>query len=90
MRRARIASDEDRRPVLAEFTRADFELLNRLSHAKNLRSVIKCTKWLNYNGVELLRRHPQEFRNCTGMTVEEYRHALSVHIDCCRAFLEKI
>jgi hypothetical protein len=36
----------------------------------------------------LLRRYPQEFRCGTGMTVEEYLHALSVHVDRCRAFLE--
>jgi hypothetical protein len=48
------------------------------------------SKWLNEHGVELLRRYPQEFRCGTGMTVEEYLQALSVHVDRCRAFLDKM
>ena len=86
----RIFSDDDHRPIVAGFSREDFERFNRLTHAKNLRSIIRCTKWLNEHGVELLRRYPQEFRRGTGMTVEEYRQALSVHVDRCRAFLDKM
>jgi hypothetical protein len=89
MSKRRVLSDDDGRAIIAGFTRKDFERLNRLAHAKNLRSIIKCTKWLNDHGVELLRRYPQEFRDGTGMTVEQYLHALTVHIDCCRAFLKK-
>ena len=85
-----IFSDDDHRPIVAGFTREDFERFNRLTHAKNLRSIIKTTKWLNEHGVELLRRYPQEFRCGTGMTVEEYLQALSVHVDRCRAFLDKM
>jgi hypothetical protein len=83
-------SDDDRRPIIAGFTREDFERLNRLTHARNLRSIIKSTKWLNEHGVELLRGYPQEFRCGTGMTVEEYVHALTVHVDRCRVFLERM
>ncbi|MGD0493610.1 MAG: hypothetical protein ABSC32_18915 [Steroidobacteraceae bacterium] len=90
MSKQEILSDEDRRPIIADFTREDFERFNRLTHAKNLRSVIKCTKWLNDYGVELLRRYPQEFHCGTGMTVEEYLHALTVHVDRCRAFLGRM
>jgi hypothetical protein len=90
MRKRKLSSDDDRRPIIADFTREDFERFNRLTHAKNLRSIIKCTKWLNDHGVELLHRYPQEFRCGTGMTVEEYLHALTVHVDCCRAFLERM
>jgi hypothetical protein len=90
MKNRKIASDEDRRPIIAGFTREDFERHNRLTHARNLLSIIKCTKWLNEHGAELLRRHPREFRSGTGMTVEQYRHALAVHVDCCRAFLERM
>ncbi len=87
----RIAlGDDERRAIIAGFTREDIERLNRLAHAKNLRSVIKCTKWLNDHGVELLRRYPQEFRDGTGMTVEQYLHALAVHVDRCRILLEQM
>jgi hypothetical protein len=89
-RERKLLSDDDRRPIIAGFTREDFERLNRLTHAKNLRSIIKSTKWLNEHGVELLRRHPREFRYGTGMTVEEYLQALAVHVDQCRAFLERV
>lgn len=89
MRKIRRLSDEDGRPIIAGFTREDFERLNRLTHARNLRSVVKCTKWLNEHGVDLLRRYPQEFRYATGMTVEQYLDALAVHVDCCRAFLKR-
>ena len=89
MRERKLLSD-DRRPIIAGFTREDFERLNRLTHAKHLRSIIKCTKWLNGHGFELLRRYPQEFRSGTGMTVEEYLHALTMHVDRCRAFLERM
>lgn len=82
-------SDDGRRPIVAGFTREDLERFNRLTHAKNLRSIIKCTKWLNDHGAELLRRYPQEFRCGTGMTVEEYLDALAVHVDRCRAFIER-
>ena len=82
-------SDDDGRPIIAGFTREDFERLNRLTHARNLRGVVKCTKWLNEHGVELLRGYPQEFRYATGMTVEQYVEALTVHVDCCRGFLKR-
>jgi hypothetical protein len=90
MEKRDISSDDDRQPIISGFTRDDLERFNRTTHAKNLRSIIKCTKWLNDHGVELLRRYPQEFRCGTGMTVEEYLRALSVHVDRCRAFLERI
>jgi 23S rRNA G2069 N7-methylase RlmK/C1962 C5-methylase RlmI len=90
MRKREISSDDDRRPIIAGFTREDLERVNRLTHAKNLRSIIKCTKWLNDHGVELLRQYPQEFRCGAGMTVDQYLHALTVHVDCCRAFLERM
>jgi hypothetical protein len=89
MRKGKISRDDDRQPIIAGFTQEDFERLNRLTHARNLRSVIKCTKWLNDHGIELLRRYPQEFHYGTGMTVEQYLQALTVHVDCCRAFLKK-
>jgi hypothetical protein len=89
VRKGKIA-DSARQPIIAGFTREDFERLNRVSHAKNLRSVIQSTKWLNDHGVELLRQHPQEFWSGTGMTVEQYREALTVHVDSCRAFLKKM
>jgi hypothetical protein len=79
-----------RRAVLSGFSNDDFERLNRLAHAKNLHSIIKCTKWLNYHGLELLKQHPQEFCDGTGMTVEAYLNALTVHIDSCRAFISRI
>ena len=85
-----VSRDDGCRAIIGGFTREDLERLNRLDHAKNLRGIIRGTKWLNDHGVELLRRHPQEFRDGTGMTAEQYRHALAVHIDCCRAFLERM
>jgi hypothetical protein len=90
MNKRRVLRYEDRRPIIADFTREDFERLNRLTHARNLRSIIKSTKWLNDHGVELLQRHPGEFHHGTGMTVEQYLHALAVHVDCCRAFLKRM
>jgi hypothetical protein len=90
MGKRKILSDDDQRPMISGFTRDDFERFNRMTHAKNLRSIIQCTKWLNEHGVELLRRYPQEFRRGTGMTVDEYLHALTVHVDRCRAFLERM
>ena len=90
MRNRKIVNDDDRRPIIAGFTRADFERHNRLTHARNLLGIVKCTKWLNDHGLELLRRYPREFRYGTGMTVEQYRHALAVHVDCCRAFLKRM
>jgi hypothetical protein len=90
MRKARNLSNDDRRAIITDFTQEDFEHLNRLAHARNLRDIIKCTKWLNDHGVELLRRYPQEFRDGAGMTVEQYLHALTVHVDCCRAFLKNM
>jgi len=90
MRRRKIPSEEDRRPIIGGFVREDFERLNRLTHAKNLRSIIRTTKWLNDQGIELLQRHPGEFHYGTGMTVEQYLHALTVHVDCCRAFLKRV
>jgi hypothetical protein len=89
VRKRRISSDDDRRPIIAGFNREDLDRLNRLAHAKNLRGIIKCTKWLNDHGVELLRGYPQEFRQATGMTVGQYLHALNVHVDCCRTFINK-
>jgi len=87
MRRSK--SDDDRRPIIADFTREDFERLNRLTHARNLLGIIKSTKWLNDHGVELLRRYPQDFFDGAGMTVEQYLQALTVHIDCCHILLKK-
>jgi hypothetical protein len=89
MRKGKPSSADDRRPIIAGFTREDFERLNRLTHARNLRSIVKCTKWLNDHGVELLRQYPQEFRYGTGMTAEQYLHALTVHVDCCLDFLKR-
>jgi len=90
MRKRKLLSDDDGPAIIADFTREDFARLNRLAHAKNLRSVIKCTKWLNEHGVELLREYPDEFCYGTGMTVEQYLQALTVHVDCCLAFLKRI
>jgi hypothetical protein len=90
MSKRKVLIDDDRRAIIAGFTREDFARLNRLAHAKNLRSIIKCTKWLNDHGVELLRRYPQEFGDGTGMTVEQYLHALTVHVDRCHTFLKKM
>ena len=90
MHKRRALRDDDRRAIIAGFTRADFERLNRLDHARNLRCIIKSTKWLNDHGLELLRRYPQDFRDGAGMTVEEYLQALTVHIDRCHALLKKI
>jgi hypothetical protein len=90
MHKRRALRDDDRRAIIAGFTRADFERLNRLDHARNLRSIIKSTKWLNDHGLELLRRYPQDFHDGAGMTVEEYLQALTVHIDRCHALLKKI
>jgi hypothetical protein len=90
MGKRKTARDGERESIIADFTQEDFERLNRFAHAKSLHSIIKCTKWLNYHGLELLRQYPQEFCDCTGMTVEEYVRALSVHIDCCRTFVERM
>ena len=90
MHNRKVSRDDGRRAIIAGFTREDFERLNRLDHAKNLRCIIRGTKWLNDHGVELLRRYPQDFLDGTGMTVEQYLHALTVHIDCCHIFLKKI
>jgi hypothetical protein len=90
VRNRQTSSDADPRPVIAGFTREDFERHNRSTHARNLRSIIKCTKWLNDHGVELLQHHPGEFHQDTGMTVEQYLRALTVHVDCCRAFLKRM
>ena len=46
-----IASENDPRPIIAGFTREDFARHNRSTHARSLRSIIKCTKWLNDHGV---------------------------------------
>ena len=90
MRNRKIVSDDDQRPIIAGFTREDFERHNRLTHAGNLLSIIKCTKWLNDHGVELLGQYPRDFLDGAGMTVEQYLQALTVHIDCCHIFLKKI
>jgi hypothetical protein len=89
MRKAEISRDDSHQPIIAGFTREDFERLNRMTHARNLLDIIKSTKWLNDHGIELLRRHPGEFHYATGMTVEQYQRALAVHVDCCRALLKK-
>lgn len=91
MHKRKVSRDEDgRRAIIAGFTREDFERLNRLEHAKNLRCIIRSTKWLNHHGAELLRRYPQEFLDGAGMTVEQYLQALAVHIDCCHKLLKRI
>ena len=56
---------------------------------KNLRGIIRGTKWLNDHGVELLRLYPRDFVDGAGMTVEQYLQALTVHIDCCHTLLKK-
>ncbi|HEY2684717.1 MAG TPA: hypothetical protein VGI93_14465 [Steroidobacteraceae bacterium] len=87
------ASDENgkgNRPLVGSFTREDFDRLNRVAHAKNLRAVIESTKWLNYHGEEVLRRFPDEFRRGAGMTVSEYLQALAVHTERCRALIEQM
>jgi hypothetical protein len=90
MHKSRVSRDDDRGAIIAGFTRADFERLNRLDHAENLRRIIKSTKWLNDHGLELLRRYPQDFRDGAGMTVEQYLQALAVHTDRCHRLLKKI
>jgi hypothetical protein len=90
MSKRKMLSDHGWRPMIADFTQEDFERFNRLTHAKNLRSIIKATKWLNDHGVELIRQYPEEFRSGTGMTVEEYLSALTAHVERCRAFLERM
>jgi hypothetical protein len=77
----KVSRDDGRRAIIAGFTQEDFERLNRLDHAKNLRFIIRGTKWLNEHGVELL---------LAGMTVEQYLQALTVHIDCCHILLKRI
>jgi hypothetical protein len=37
MRKRKVSRDEGRLAMIAGFTREDFERLNRLDHAKNLR-----------------------------------------------------
>jgi len=90
MGKRKLLADSERESGTARFTTENFERLNRLAHAKSLHGVIKSTKWLNYHGLELLRQYPQEFCDCTGMTVQEYLRALSVHIDSCRTFVERL
>ena len=90
MHKRKVSRDDGRRAIIAGFTRGDFERLNRLDHAKNLRCIIRGTKWLNYHGVELLQRYPQDFLDGAGMTVEQYLQALTVHIECCHVLLKKI
>jgi len=85
-----VSRDDGRRAVIAGFTREDLERLNRLDHAKNLRGIIRGTKWLNDHGVELMQRYPQDFIDGAGMTVEQYLEALTVHIDCCHLLLKKL
>jgi hypothetical protein len=90
MHKRKVSMDDGRRAIIAGFTREDFERLNRLDHAKNLRCIIKGTKWLNEHGIELLRQYPQDFLDGAGMTVEQYLQALTVHIDCCHILLKRI
>jgi hypothetical protein len=90
MHKTKASRDDARRAIIAGFTREDFERLNRLDHASNLRCIIRGTKWLNDHGVELLRRYPQDFLHGSGMTVEQYLQALTVHIDCCHTLLKRI
>jgi hypothetical protein len=85
-----VSRDDGRRAVIAGFTREDLERLNRLDHAKNLRGIIRGTKWLNDHGVELLRLYPRDFVDGAGMTVEQYLQARTVHIDCCHNLLKRI
>ncbi len=84
------AGTSDNRPLVGGFTRKDFDRLNRIAHAKNLRAVIESTKWLNYHGEEVLRLHPDEFKRGAGMTVSEYLQALAVHAERCRALIEQM
>ncbi len=86
----KVSRDDGRRAIIAGFTREDFERLNRLDHAKNLRCIIRGTKWLNEHGLELLREYPQDFLDGAGMTVEQYLQALTVHIDCCHNLIKRI
>ncbi len=90
MHNRKVSRDDGRRAIIAGFTREDFDRLNRLDHAKNLRCIIRSTKWLNEHGVELLERYPRDFLDGAGMTVEEYLQALTVHIDCCHILLKRI
>jgi len=90
MQKRKIAGEDNRRAIIAGFSREDFERLNRLDHAKNLRCIIKSTKWLNDHGVELLQLHPKDFCDGAGMTVEQYMQALKVHVDRCHGLLKKI
>ena len=90
MQNRKASGDDGNRTIIAGFTREDFERLNRLDHAKNLRCIIRGSKWLNAHGLELLQRYPQDFLVGAGMTVEEYLQALTVHIDCCHILLKKI
>jgi hypothetical protein len=90
MHKRKVSRDDGRRAIIAGFTLEDFERLNRLDHANNLRYIIRGTKWLNDHGVELLQRYPQDFLDGAGMTVEQYLQALTVHIDCCHILLKKI
>ena len=88
MGKRKVTRDGVQEPIIAGFTQENFDRLNRFAHAKNLHSIIKSTKWLNYHGLELLENHPKEFYDCTGMTVDQYAVALRVHIDCCHSFIE--
>jgi hypothetical protein len=90
MHKRRVSRDDGRGAIIAGFTREDFERLNRLDHAKNLRGIIRGTKWLNDHGAELLGRYPRDFFDGAGMTVEQYLQALTVHIDCCHILLKRI
>src|ERR1700722_7192814 len=90
MQNRKVSGDDGNRTIIAGFTREDFERLNRLDHAKNLRCIIRGSKWLNAHGLELLQRYPQDFLVGAGMTVEQYLQALTVHIDCCQVLLKGI
>jgi hypothetical protein len=61
-----------------------------MAHAKNLRDLLRCTKWLNIHGTDLLKNHPEDFEGATGITVGEFSTALRAHIERCQALLAKI
>jgi hypothetical protein len=90
MQNRKVSRDDGHRAIIAGFTREDFERLNRLDHAKNLRCIVRGTKWVNGHGLELLQRYPQDFLVGAGMTVEQYLQALTVHIGCCQVLIKGI
>jgi hypothetical protein len=85
-----IGPQDENAPILAGFTRRDFERLNRIAHAKNLRAIIQSTKWLNSQSMELLAQFPNDFFRGAGLTCEEFKRALQVHVDSCCKLLERL